>query len=280
MLIFIGNKLCSVAFIGMLIILIPIIQTGCLVLDKYFVYFPSHELPMTPLNVGLNYEDVYLTTADGIELHGWFIPGESEVVLALFHGNAGNIGDRLDFINLMHTYVGASIFIFDYRGYGLSQGSPSESGLYLDAEAAVDFLIDRVGSEEGTQDVVFFGRSLGSAVALKMASIYDVGGVIIEAPFTSTVALAKIHFPYLPEFLGNLLIRNRYASDTVAGSLGSPLMVIHGTNDSVVPIEMGEKIYDLANVNKSFYAVAGADHNDTYIIGGENYFRNILEFLE
>lgn len=280
MLIFIGNKLCSVAFIGMLIILIPIIQTGCLVLDKYFVYFPSHELPMTPLNVGLNYEDVYLTTADGIELHGWFIPGESEVVLAWFHGNAGNIGDRLDYINLMHTYVGASIFIFDYRGYGLSQGSPSESGLYLDAEAAVDFLIDRVGSEEGTQDVVFFGRSLGSAVALKMASIYDVGGVIIEAPFTSTVALAKIHYPYVPEFLVNLLIRNRYASDTVAGSLGSPLMVIHGTNDSVVPIEMGEKIYDLANVNKSFYAVAGADHNDTYIIGGENYFRNILEFLE
>ena len=94
---------------------------------------------MTPSDVGLNYEDVYLTSADGIELHGWFIPGESEIVLAWFHGNAGNIGDRLDYIKLMHTYVGASIFIFDYRGYGLSQGSPSESGLYLDAEAAVDF---------------------------------------------------------------------------------------------------------------------------------------------
>ena len=117
MLIYIGNKLCSAALLGMLIIFIPVIQTGCLALDKYFVYFPSQELSMTPLSVGLNYEDVYLTTTDGIKLHGWFIPGQSEIVLVWFHGNTGNIGDRLDYLNLMHTNVEANIFIFDYRGY-------------------------------------------------------------------------------------------------------------------------------------------------------------------
>ena len=278
--IFIRDKLSYIAFFTMLIIVILIIQKGCAVLDKYFVYYPSHELALTPVDVGLDYEDVNLTTADGIEIHGWFIPGETETVLTLFHGNAGNIGDRLDYINLMHTYLGASIFIFDYRGYGLSQGSPSESGLYLDAEAAVEFAIDKVGSGGGTQNLFFFGRSIGSAVALKMASIYDVDGVIIEAPFTSTLALAKIHYPYVPEFLVKLFIRARYDPDTVAGTLNSPLMVIHGTNDSIVPIEMGERIYDLADVKKYFYSVEGADHNNTHLIAGESYFENIRDALQ
>ena len=278
--IFIRDNLASIAFLAMLIIVLMIIQKGYVVLDKYFLYFPSDELTLTPVDVGLKYENVYLTTADGVELHGWFIPGETETVLTLFHGNAGNISDRLDYLNLMHTHLGVSIFIFDYRGYGLSQGSPSESGLYLDAEAAVEFIRDKVESEEGPQNLLLFGRSLGSALALKMASKYVVDGVIVEAPFTSTMALAKTHYPYVPEFLVKLFIRARYESDTVAGTLNSPLMVIHGSNDSIVPIEMGEKIYDLADVKKSFYSVDGADHNNTYVIAGENYFKNIRDAIQ
>ena len=127
--IFIRDNLAPIAFLAMLIIVLMIIQKGYVVLDKYFLYFPSDELTLTPVDVGLKYEDVYLTTADGVEIHGWFIPGETGTVLTLFHGNAGNISDRLEYIKLMHTYLGASIFIFDYRGYGLSKGAPSESGL-------------------------------------------------------------------------------------------------------------------------------------------------------
>ena len=277
--ILIRYRMCISIFLISVFILILVIKAGFLVLDKYFIYFPDKELSMTPLDVGLNYEDVYLTTSDGVDLHGWFLQGNDKFVLVWFHGNAGNISDRLSDVYYMHTKVGASIFIFDYRGYGLSQGSPSESGLYLDGRAAVEFLIDRVGDQKDAPEVVFFGRSLGSAIAAKMASIYDVDGLILEAPFTSTIDLAKIHYPYVPGFLVNMVIRDRYASDTVFDSVSAPVIVIHWQNDSIVPIDMGKKIYNMFEDKKSFYAVEGAGHNDTSVIGGKIYFTKIMEFL-
>jgi len=269
--------LISIAMVSF--VLLFILREGVL-LDKYFVYFPDPNLARTPSNIGLDFEDVYFTTEDGYKLHGWFIPGKGDFTFIWFHGNAGNIGDRLDYIELLHHNVGASILIFDYRGYGLSEGVPSEPGLHLDGYAAMDFLTDHLYPEGNAENIILLGRSLGSAVAIKLASIYEVKLLVIEAPFPSIVALAKHNYPYLPEVLFNRMFKARYDSRLAMESLRVPLMVIHGGEDSIVPIKMGRKLYESADVPKYFYSVDGADHNDTYIVAGVDYFEQIKSFIE
>ena len=249
-------------------------------LDRYFVYFPDSSLELTPSNVGLDYENVYFTTKDGYKLHGWLIPGQADFTFVLFHGNAGNISDRLDYVELLHRNVGASILIFDYRGYGLSEGVPSESGLYLDGQASIELLISHYYPEINEENIVLLGRSLGSAVAIKLASLYEVRSLVVEAPFTSIGALAKYNYPFLPEVLLNRILKARYDSRINMESLHVPLMVIHGGRDSVVPIAMGRELYESADVPKYFYSVDGANHNDTYIVAGVDYFEQIKYFIE
>jgi fermentation-respiration switch protein FrsA (DUF1100 family) len=186
----------------------------------------------------------------------------------------------LDYIELLHHNVGAGILIFDYRGYGLSDGAPSEPGLYLDGQAAIEFLTAHYYPESSPENIILLGRSLGSAVAIKLASLYDVRSLVVEAPFTSIGALAKHNHPYLPEVLLNRILKARYDSRVNMKSLQVPLMVIHGGRDSVVPITMGRALYESADVPKYFYSVDGADHNDTYIVAGVDYFEQIKYFIE
>ena len=266
--------------IAMVFLVLLFILRERVLLDKYFVYFPDPNLAHTPSNIGLDYEDVYFTTKDGYKLHGWFIPGKNDFTFVWFHGNAGNIGDRLDYIELLHHNVGAGILIFDYRGYGLSDGAPSEPGLHLDGQAAIEFLTAHYYPESSPENIILLGRSLGSAVAIKLASLYEVRALVIEAPFPSISNLAKHNHPYLPEAFFNRMFKARYDSRLAMESLRVPLMVIHGRQDSVVPIKMGRELYESANVPKYFYSVDGADHNDTYIVAGVDYFEQIKSFIE
>ena len=248
------------------------------ILDRLLIYFPEKGLASAPLDVGLDYEDVFLTAADGTRVHGWHIPGESRLTLLWLHGNAGNISRRLDNIFLMRERLGVGVFIIDYRGYGLSEGKPSESGLYMDAEAAFDWLVSERGLD-AEREIVIFGRSLGAAVAAETAVRHKVRGVILESGFTSIAdmggsgrlsALSRLTLP---------LFEARYDSASKMGGLRSPIMILHGDQDRTVPFEMSRRLYDAATEPKTFHPIIGAGHNDTVQAGGEAYIEALRRFI-
>ena len=244
-------------------------------IDRYFIYFPERELEADPSVLGLAYEDVFFVASDGVRLHGWFVPGNRDVTWLWFHGNAGNVGHRLENLRLLHDELGVSIFIFDYRGYGHSHGRPSEQGTYRDAEAAIRYVSSR--QEISPNRLVLFGRSLGAAIAVEMATRHLVHGLVLESPFHSISSMARRKYPILP---WSLLLRTRYDSLAKIGNVKTPVLVLHGDMDDTVPIEAGRKLFEAAREPKEFYTIGGARHNDTYLIGGQDYFSVLRDFLE
>jgi fermentation-respiration switch protein FrsA (DUF1100 family) len=260
------------------LILVSLVARHMLILDRMMIYFPERGLATTPDSVGLEYEDVYLTASDGTRIHGWHIPGCSEVTLLWFHGNAGNISHRLDNILMLHQRLGVSVLIIDYRGYGLSEGRPSEKGIYMDTEAAFDYLASDLGLNV-ERDVILFGRSLGAGVAVEMATRRRIRGVILESGFTSIREMAEASGSLLPISLVLTLFEARYDSISKIGQVESPVMVLHGDRDDTVPFWMAEKLYAAANDPKTLYPIRGANHNDTIYVGGEEYFAVLWEFI-
>ncbi len=248
---------------------------GCL-LEEKFIFFPDPRVDVTPRDAGLSFDDVFFTTDDGVRLNGWFVPYQgSKIILLWFHGNAGNISHRVENIKLLHQRVNVNVFIFDYRGYGRSEGRVSEEGTYGDASAALEYLRSR--GDVDPKGIIFFGRSLGAAVAADLAAREDCLALILESPFISIREMARAAFPLLP--IGPLL-RTRY---DVAGKIvkvRAPLLVLHGDRDEVVPYEQGKKVFAAAPGPKEFYTIRGAHHNDTYIVGGEAYFTALKNFIE
>ena len=247
-------------------------------IDQQMIYFPDRRLTASPADAGLGFEDIFFTASDGIRLHGWYVPGPSPVTMVWFHGNAGNISHRVENILQLNRHLGFNVFIFDYRGYGHSEGKPSEHGLYLDAEAAIDYLVEKRGLEPKT-DLVLFGRSLGCGVAVEMATRYRVRATILESGFSSVRAMAKRIYPFLPSGLLLSLVEARYDSLAKLPMVRAPVMVLHGDRDSTVPIEFGVEMFEAANEPKRFYTIEGAAHNDTYYVGGELYFEALREFI-
>jgi len=178
-------------------------------MEYHFVYFPEREIVLTPESYGLRYEDVELRPSDGVKLHGWYVPGEpGRPVVLFFHGNAGNISHRVENIAFLHR-LGLGVMIFDYRGYGRSEGVASEAGITLDARAALAWLEER-GLPPGR--LIYFGRSLGAAVAVQLASEVSPAGLVLETPFTSLRDLGRLHYPLLHIPLG-WLVRDRRAGE-------------------------------------------------------------------
>lgn len=244
-------------------------------IDRYFIYFPDKELTQNPGDMGLYYEDVTFTTSDGLRLHGWFVPGESEMTLVWFHGNAGNISHRVEHLAELHTRLGMNIFIFDYRGYGRSEGRPSERGTYLDADAALAYLRSR--PDVDGQKMVFFGHSLGCAIAVEAAAGNSAYAVVLESPITSIQAMARRAYPFLPG--AGALVRTKYDTLAKIKGINAPLMVLHGDRDDTVPLDMGRELFEAANPPKRFYAIEGAGHNDIYVVGGRAYYDELAGFL-
>ena len=245
-------------------------------LEKRFVFFPVAELLYTPNDAGLEYEDVRLETSDGLTLHGWFIPGgpgsESRITWLWFHGNGGNIGHRINELALAHHRTGANIFIFDYRGYGESQGSPSEKGTYLDSRAVMEYLSSR--SDVDQNRVAYLGHSLGAAVAVELALTQPPMALVLVSPFASAREMAKLAVPFPPVAW---LVRNHYDTLSRIRRLNVPLLVLHGDQDETIPISQGRKLYEAANEPKRFQTLEGAEHNDTYEF--EQYWGTIESFL-
>ena len=248
------------------------------ILDRFMVYFPSRQLHTTPAEVGLEYSDVYLTTEDGIRIHSWHVPGKSNTTLLWLHGNAGNISHRVNNIAALNRLTGLGVLIVDYRGYGLSEGSPSEPGLYADAEAGFDYLESELGLDP-VEDIVLFGRSLGVGVAAETATRHAVRCVILESGFTSTIDMARAT---RPEWLVRALmpfVGARYDTLSKIGNIKSPVMIVHGDRDDIVPFHMAEQLFEAARDPKRFHAVRGAMHNDVYKRGGAAYFNALSEFI-
>ncbi|HEY5594811.1 MAG TPA: alpha/beta hydrolase [Nitrospiria bacterium] len=249
--------------------------TGCRV-DKEFIFHPVRGIEAAPESVGLAYEDVYFKTADGVRLNGWFVPGTgSPEVMIWFHGNAGNISHRVDNLRRFHDELGLSVFIFDYREYGRSEGSVSEEGTYRDAEAALDYLKSRTGLP--AERIIYFGRSLGAAIAVELALKSPPRALILESPMTSIRDMARAALPYLPV---GFLIRTEYDSLSKIGKIHRPLLILHGDRDEVVPFEQGRRMFEAANPPKEFYVIPGASHNDTYLVGGSPYWEAWKKFLK
>lgn len=244
------------------------------VLDRYFIFFPEREVAETPADRGLAFEDVSFTASDGTRLHGWYVSGTSDVTWLWFHGNAGNIADRLDALAALHRNLGVTIFIFDYRGYGKSEGRPSERGMYLDGEAALAYLRSR--PDVNADKVVLYGRSLGCAVAVEMASRHGAYALVLESPFTSIRAMARRTFPVPPAWL---LVKSRFDSLSKMRGITAPLLVVHPENDEVVPIAMGWEVHEAAGGSKRFFVAEGALHNDQHLADGDPYFAALRDFL-
>lgn len=245
-------------------------------MEENFIFFPDAEINETPRAIGLAFDDIFFNTSDGVRLHGWFVPGHrAQTTLLWFHGNAGNISNRLENIKLIHNKVGTNIFIFDYRGYGRSGGRVSEEGTYMDGEAAIEYL--RTRRDIGPQKLILFGRSLGAAVAAEMATREEGLTLILESPFESIREMARVAFPLLP--IGSIL-RTRYDVVEKIKKVKAPILVLHGDRDDVVPFTQGKKVFEAAPEPKEFYTIRGAGHNDTFIVGGDAYFTALKNFID
>jgi fermentation-respiration switch protein FrsA (DUF1100 family) len=244
--------------------------------EDSFIFHPTTVIDRTPRDIGLNYRNIDFTAPDGVRLNGWFVPhAEAHSTLIWFHGNAGNIGHRVENLKLLHDKVKANVFIFDYRGYGRSQGKATEEGTYLDGEAALAFVREQLAIDASR--IILFGRSLGAAVAAEMAVRFANQAVILESPFVSIRELARAVFPFLPV---GALLQTRYDVVEKIRRIKTPLLVLHGDRDEIVPFAHGETVFDAAPQPKKFYKIAGAGHNDTYIVGGNRYFQELKNFID
>ena len=246
-----------------------------LLFEKSFIYFPTRGHEATPSGLGLPHEDVWLAAEDGVRIHGWYLPvARARWVTLVSHGNAGNISHRLDRALLLQGRLRSSVFLYDYRGYGASEGSPDEAGTYRDARAAYRYLVEQ--KHVKPDEIVLFGESLGCAVALELALARPAAALVLEAPFTSVpdVARRTIFAPLAP------FVRTRYESLTRIPRLRMPLLLMQGDADEVIPPALEQRLFDAAPEPKRYFAIPSAGHNDTYFVGGDAYWRVIAEFLD
>jgi len=240
------------------------------------IYFPQveREHTATPRAAGLDFEDVALHTADGIKLHGWWVAArDARGTVLLMHGNAGNISHRLGYLT-MFNYLGYSVLLFDYRGYGKSGGSPGEEGTYLDAEAAWQHLTE-VGNRK-SQDIVQVGESLGGGVATWLALKYPPRALVLASTFTSVPDMGAQVYPWLPV---RLLARIVYDNIARIREIQVPVMIAHSRGDDIIPFAHGQALFAAAREPKQFLELAGG-HNEGFLFSRNEWIAAVGAFLE
>lgn len=238
------------------------------------VYFPEKQLGNTPGAVGLDYSAVSLSTSDGETLQGWWMPvPDAKGTVLFFHGNAGNISHRINYLT-MFKRLGYDTLLFDYRGYGQSSGTPSESGTYLDAQAAWHYLTTT--KEIAPERIVLFGESLGGAVATWLAAREKPGLLVLASTFTSAPELAGEIYPFLP-------VRwiSRFAYNTLASLqlVSCPVFIAHSPQDDIVPFHHGERLFQTAPEPKQFLLLEGG-HNTGFIFMQPAWKRTLGAFMD
>jgi len=241
-------------------------------LESTTVFLPSKEILANPQSVGLTYEDVFFRTKDNVPLHGWLVKAPDAVATMIFlHGNAGNVGDRLGKLMVLHK-MGVNVFLVDYRGYGLSQGNPTERGMYLDAIAAYDYLKNRKDLD-GSR-LIAYGVSLGGCAAVDLATKRDVAALIVDSTFTNAADMSKKILPFVPSFLLSIKLDN--AAKIVRVDV--PKLFIHSEDDETVPYAFGKELYSTAAAPKSFLKISGT-HNDGHVSSQRIFVDGMWNFL-
>ncbi len=253
---------------GAFVLLIFATQSRLLFLPN----LPGRALTNTPADIGLAFEDVDLRTADGLRLHGWYVPGPGEQVVLFFHGNAGNISHRLGSIQQFHD-LGLSVLIIDYRGYGQSEGRTTERGTYQDAAAAWRYLTE--ARKVSPRRIVVFGRSLGGPVAAWLASRQEPGGLIVESAFSSIVDIGRELYPFLPV---RWLTRFRYPTREYLSQANCPVLVVHSREDEIIPFHHAERNFAAAQEPRYFLEIHGG-HNDAHVGRTGAYVEGLRSFL-
>jgi uncharacterized protein len=258
--------------LGLLAVAYAVIAALLYGLQGRLLYLPTTPHDGSPADVGLEYEEVHFRAEDEVALHGWWVPAAGARASLLFmHGNAGNISHRLHSIRLFHE-LGLNVFIFDYRGYGASGGRPGEQGTYRDARAAWSTLLARGATP---QRCIVFGRSLGGAVAAALASEVEAAALIVESTFTSLPDLAANLYPWLP---ARALARIHYDTRSRLGQRRCPLLIVHSTEDELIPYSHALALHAAANAPKSLLTIRGS-HADGFLASGDGYREGLAEFL-
>jgi pimeloyl-ACP methyl ester carboxylesterase len=288
----------STAFIWRLarimLMLIAGLVIAIMAFEDKLIYFPAKypdgfwdvdNIPSLEGEITPRIEDCFLQTSDDVRIHGWFCtpqrkisaatePVQAEMVLLWFHGNAGNITYRYDMIRALMS-LPVRVFIIDYRGYGKSEGKPTERGLYLDARAGWDYLTETRGIP--AENIIIFGKSLGGAPAIELATQVQPAGLIIQSSLTSARDMASSSIlPFFPA----MLLHTKMDSINKIANVHCRKLFIHSPADEVVPYRLGWRLYEAASEPKQFYEVAGAPHNSTYIVGGKAYIDALRGFVE
>jgi len=237
--------------------------------QRALMYFPD-TAHTTPAEAGLpEATELPLTAADGVHITAWFVaPQADKPVIVFFHGNGGSLRYS---VARFRELIGAGIGLvaLEYRGYGGNEGSPSEAGLIADGEVAYAY----AAAHYPTKQIVIWGQSLGSGVAVAVAAEKPVGRIILEAPFTSTAAVASIRYWYIPV---SLLMKDQFHSDTRIQKVTASLLILHGMKDQVVPFAMGERLFELANKPKHIVRFLDAGHDDLDANGALNAVARFL----
>lgn len=265
------NKLLFVA--GILSCVYVAIVILVYLLQSRLIYFPSRSIDVTPQQVNLSYEDVWLQTQDGDRIHGWYVPkNKARLTVLMLHGNGGNISHRLQTLTMLNT-IGVNTLIIDYRGYGHSEGKPSEQATYLDAMAAWEYLTQK---QTRPDSIVIFGRSLGGAIAVWLANEVRPRGLILESTFTSIVDMAQHHYPFLPV---RYISTFSYDSMAIADNIPGPTFVLHSRADEIVPFDLGMKLYKALSGKKYFLEIQGG-HNEGVYLSGNTYVNGLKKFFD
>lgn len=242
--------------------------------QSQLLFMPSSDFLQTPESAGLEAEDIWVEASDGVRLHAWYFPhDESDRVIVLSHGNAGNISYRIDIARTLLD-AGAAVLMYDYRGYGKSEGRPNEKGLYKDIESFTDYLVQERKYSE--QQIFMYGRSLGGAVAAYAATQYDLGGLVLDSAFKNLRAMIRDVYPFVPSSLA----RYRFPTEEYLLQLnGTPVMIMHSPDDFIVRFHHGEYLYEKARQPKQFVELRGG-HNDNFFASRELIERKWREFLQ
>lgn len=264
------------SILGILGAACAVLLVGAFLFQSRLVYFPDtgRDFFATPRDVGLEYEEVQLDTSDGESLHAWFVPkSQPRGTVLLFHGNAGNISHRLEYLSMLHR-LGYSSFILDYRGYGKSSGSPSEQGTYRDAEAAWRHLT--VTRKIEPRRIALLGESLGGAVAAQLASDQPPAALVLASVFTSVPDVGAEVYPFLPV---RLLSRFNYNTRAYLKEVEAPVLIAHSREDEIIPYRHGQALFEAAREPKVFLEMRGG-HNDSFLFSREAWIRELGDFLD
>jgi pimeloyl-ACP methyl ester carboxylesterase len=257
-----------VVIVGVLVVLLALLW-AC---QRHLIYLPDRQPAPSAATVIPGARDVSFTTRDGLRLAAWFVPGERDVAVLITGGNAGNRLHRAPLARALAAH-GLPVLLMDYRGYGGNPGSPTEDGLTLDALAARRFLGDTLGHTR----IVYFGESLGAAVATRLAVDHPPAGLVLRSPFTDLAAAGQANYPYLPV---RLLLRDRFpVTDLIAG-VRAPTVILYGTRDTIVPPRLSRAVAEAAGDSATLIEVTGAGHNDQVFLTGSELVGAVVKLAD